>query len=81
MVTKPKTKGSQKKGKVKVGKLILNKESVKDLTPGERKRIKGGIIGLMDPPTANCPPLGTRREDGCTPEQITRAGNCVFIRR
>ena len=47
MVTKNKPKTSQKKGKVKVGKLVLNKESVKDLSGSERKRIKGGIIGLM----------------------------------
>jgi len=42
-----KTKTTQKKGKVKVGKLVLNKESVKDLSGSERRRIKGGIIGLM----------------------------------
>lgn len=46
MVGKTKTKSSQKKGKVKVGQLVLNKEAVKDLTGSERKRIKGGIIGL-----------------------------------
>lgn len=42
-----KAKTTQKKGKVKVGKLVLNKEAVKDLTGSERRRIKGGIIGLM----------------------------------
>jgi hypothetical protein len=47
MVAKTKTKAAQKKRKVKVGKLVLNKESVKDLSGSERKRIKGGIIGLM----------------------------------
>ena len=47
MVAKTKTKAAQKKRKVKVGKLVLNKESIKDLTGSERKRIKGGIIGLM----------------------------------
>jgi hypothetical protein len=40
MVTK-----SSKKGKVKVGKLRLNKETVKDLTAAERKRVKGGRKG------------------------------------
>jgi hypothetical protein len=75
MVAKTKTKGSQKKGKVKVGKLILNKETVKDLTTRERKRIKGGIIGLGGTgicPTASCLP-NTRLEDGCSPIQATRA--------
>ena len=47
MVAKTKTKGSQKKGKVKVGKLVLNKETVKDLTGSERKGIKGGALGLV----------------------------------
>ena len=50
MVTK---KGKDKTmGKVKVGKLNLNKETVKDLTGGEEKRIKGGLIKL----TALCVP-------------------------
>lgn len=43
MVTS-KIKSGQKKGKVKVGKLKLNKETVKDLTDSERKQIKGGQI-------------------------------------
>jgi hypothetical protein len=42
MVTKRKT--GEKKGKVKVGKLRLNKETVKDLTGGEQKQIKGGLV-------------------------------------
>ena len=42
-----KTKTTQKKRKVKVGKLVLKKESVKDLSGSERRRVKGGIIGLM----------------------------------
>jgi len=49
MVSKSKPKTSQKKSKVKVGKLVLKKESVKDLSSSERRRIKGGIIGLMYP--------------------------------
>lgn len=40
MVTK--SKAGQKKSKVKVGKLKLNKETVKDLTGKEKKQIKGG---------------------------------------
>lgn len=43
MVTRAKNTGA-KKGKVKVGKLKLNKETVKDLTSSERKQIKGGGI-------------------------------------
>jgi hypothetical protein len=39
MVTK--NKPSEKK-KVKVGKLKLNKDTVKDLTGGEEKRVRGG---------------------------------------
>lgn len=42
MVTK--NKRSQKKGKVKVGKLIVNKETFKDLTPRQAKGIQGGVI-------------------------------------
>ena len=42
MVTK--TKAGQKKGKVKVGKLKLNKETVKDLSAGEQEKVKGGRL-------------------------------------
>ena len=44
MVTKSKRKTGEKKGKVKVGKLNLNKERVKELSTGERKEIRGGIL-------------------------------------
>jgi natural product precursor len=49
MVTKSKTDGT-KKGRIKVGKLKLNKETVKDLTSKEAKQIKGGtdtIVGCI----------------------------------
>jgi len=36
------SKKAQKKVKVKVGKLKVSKETVKDLTPGQTKRIQGG---------------------------------------
>ena len=39
MVTKTKT---AKKGKVKVGKLGLKKESVKELSTKEKRRVKAG---------------------------------------
>ena len=42
MVTKKKR--GQKRGKVKVGKLIVNKETFKDLTPSQTKGIQGGAI-------------------------------------
>ena len=35
-------KKQAKRGRVQVGKLKLNKETVKDLTGAEAKRIKGG---------------------------------------
>ena len=38
------------KGKVKVGKLSVNKETVKDLTGDEEKGIKGGLAKV----TATC---------------------------
>ncbi len=40
MVTKKK---STKKSRVKVGKLKLNKETVKDLSRGEATKVKGGF--------------------------------------
>jgi hypothetical protein len=45
LVTKSKQKSAQKKekGRVKVGKLQLNKETVKTLTSSERRKIKGGV--------------------------------------
>ncbi len=44
MVTKKKSTGKKeaRKGRVKVAKLTLNKESVKDLTASQRKQINGG---------------------------------------
>ena len=41
MVTKNKT--GQKEEKVKVGKLKVNKETVKDLNPSQAKGIRGGV--------------------------------------
>lgn len=44
MVTKSKSKAEtgKKKGRVKVDKLKLNKETVKDLTNSEAEKVKGG---------------------------------------
>ena len=57
MVTKKKSTGKQKaiRGRVKVGKLQLNKETIKDLTGSQRKQIKGGAKRRgSDPNTACC---------------------------
>jgi hypothetical protein len=40
------------KGKVKAGKLKLNKESVRDLTPSDQSGIKGGAIVTPAPTKA-----------------------------
>jgi hypothetical protein len=49
MVTKSKKHGKgekeAKKGRVKVGKLKLDRETIKDLTGDEARRIKGGMGG------------------------------------
>lgn len=44
MVTKSKTRktGKEKKGRVKVSKLQLNKETIKDLSDSASKRVMGG---------------------------------------
>jgi hypothetical protein len=43
MVSKIKSKATQKKGRIKVGKLHLNKETVKDLGAKQTKTIRGGV--------------------------------------
>lgn len=52
MVTKNQT-AAKKRGKIKVGELKLNKETVRDLSKQERKDIKGGQLSL------------SRAADGC----------------
>ena len=43
MVTKTKNRDEKAaKSRVKVGKLQLSKETIKDLTPGKQKQVKGG---------------------------------------
>ena len=59
MVTKNKT--GEKRGKVKVGKLKLKKETVKDLTASQQRKIKGGEIYQ----TGGCGVACTRRATGC----------------
>jgi natural product precursor len=56
MVTKTKKQNAtEKRGKVKVKDLKLNKETVKDLTESEAKRVKGGAFALT----------GTKCSDPC----------------
>lgn len=50
------------KGKVKVGKLDLNKETVKNLTNSESKKVKGGLGGQAQ----GCPTIGRgSKSSGC----------------
>ena len=37
-------KDREKKGQVKVGDLKLNKETVRDLSDAEAKKVKGGLV-------------------------------------
>jgi hypothetical protein len=74
MVTRNKSKDVQsKEGRVEIGKLKLNRETVKDLTTGEAKDVKGGFAGSGTCPSAICkiPPYTsecpTRVPDGGPP--------------
>ena len=63
MVTKSKaTKTESKKSRVKVGKLQLNKETVKDLGGKEAKEISGGF---RNPTILQC--TLTKIQGGCSP--------------
>ena len=56
MATKKKSTGKKeaRKGRLKVAKLTLNKESVKDLTASQRKQIKGGKANAIISLTPEC---------------------------
>ena len=61
MVTKNKStdKKEAKKGRVKIDKMKLNKETVKDLTSGEEKMVRGGAAprenaNLTGPTCTSC---------------------------
>jgi len=67
MVTKKKKQSTAKKrGKTKVSDLKLNKETVKELTDGETRGVKGGLIirrrgdsvALCDTTEQGCVSLG-----------------------
>ena len=56
------TKTSSTKGRAKVGKLELNKETVRELTVEDLKKVKGGlvvttIIGVIVGPLLPPPPV------------------------
>jgi len=53
-VTKNKNQAEKEvtKSRVRVGKLQLSKETIKDLTPGEQKQVQGGKIDEF--PETNC---------------------------
>ena len=48
MVTKS-SEGPKKKGKTKVGKLKLNRETLKNLSAKEQEEVKGGLLPSPDP--------------------------------
>ena len=56
MVTKPKVTSTKKKGQVKVRKLNLQKETVRELSKQEGKEIKGGqcVVGKNSATAAFC---------------------------
>ena len=56
MVTKSKKSSAKNdaKGRVKVGKLRLNKETVSGLTSREQKQIKGGVARRDTDPVSRC---------------------------
>ena len=64
MVTKKKSTGEKeaKRGRIEVGKLKLNKETVKDLTTGEKKKVRGAAIGNA---TANNADLASYCDGRC----------------
>ena len=51
MVTKKKStqEKEKKRGRIQVGKLSLNRETIKDLSPEEKSRIKGGAADRTQP--------------------------------
>jgi hypothetical protein len=67
MVTKSKKTGA-KKGTVQVGKLKLNRETVKDLSTEEKKRIKGkqaSVVTQVQPKNATIATCCNCSYSGC----------------
>ena len=60
MVSKKTKEKTPAEGRLKLGKLQLGKETIKDLTPGDQKQVKGGAAN------ANATVVTCRTCD-CTP--------------
>ena len=58
MVTKKTSEKVATKNRVKVGKLQLNKETIKELAPGKQKQVKGGAVGTQESRGVTCSCLG-----------------------
>ena len=72
MVTK--SQSAQKRGKVKVGRLKLNRETVKDLSGSERKKVKGGLDKIIVPIFTNtCFPVIKSVHNNC---RLTEGPTC-----
>ena len=54
MVTKKTSKNAGTKSRLKVGKLELNKQTIRDLTPDKQKQVKGGGVSESRKPTCSC---------------------------
>lgn len=66
MVTRKKrTEKEVEEGRVRVKRLKLNKETIKDLTGSEQKQVKGGISILSAVLTVVCPSAECRSLRGC----------------
>jgi len=61
MVSKKTKEKTPTEGRVKLGKLQLGKETIKDLTPGKQKQVKGGVINagptVITCVSKNCPTI------------------------
>ncbi len=60
-------------GRLRIGKLNLNKETVTDLTNSEQKQIKGGVI--------NVSPEQSAATGCCGQSPLSQATGCCFRRR
>lgn len=63
-------KTDKKSSKVKVGKLSVKKETVKDLKGEEMKKVKGGL--LVEPETLKC-----ARTRACASQAVCKTDVCA----
>jgi len=73
MVTKSHKQNKKETGRIKVGKLKLNKETVQDLTPGKEKGIRGGAAAAE---TEGWFCAEDRRTETCTCLIVSQCGRC-----